>query len=368
VETSEGTDIKGAIRALGKDWSVAVNDIGHEIIALHRIGLPLPPYPTKSLIFFLNGDCIPIERLTLAGEQLVLKPLLGDSKEWRVSLEAVSMIWFTTPDAQTQPDRLRRTIAGGKRTRDHVLLRNGDTLEGTLAAMDNKTVRLEDGKKTTDVKLDKVAAIALSSELAAPRLPRNAYGRLVLANGCRLSLTSVSCDGKVLSGTTLFGSEVHIPLQQVIALYVLQGRAVYLSDLKPAQTEQVPYLDVSLPPVRDGSVKGRDLRLAGSIYEKGLGMHSTCRMTYDLGGEYTRFEALVGLDDLTGREGSTGIEVLVDGKPQKLALEGNLTHRQGPVRIRVDVRRAKQLTLGVMFGERGDVQDDVDWADARLVK
>ena len=29
---------------------------------------------------------------------------------------------------------------------------------------------------------------------------------------------------------------------------------------------------------------------------------------------------------------------------------------------------AKQLTLVVDFGERGDVQDDVDWVDARLIK
>src|SRR5262249_10728648 len=154
-------------------------------------------------------------------------------------------------------------------------------------------------------------------------------GRLELANGCRLSLASASSDGKTLTGTTPFGSEVHIPLEQVIALYVLQGRAVYLSDLKPAKVEQLPYLAVSLPPVRDGHVKGPDLRLAGSVYHKGLGMHSTCRMTYDLGGAYQRFEALVGLDDLTGREGSAGIEVLVDGKPQKLAVESKLTHRQG---------------------------------------
>src|SRR5262249_33281414 len=153
--------------------------------------------------------------------------------------------------AETQPDKLRRALAAAKRTRDRVLLRNGDTLEGTLAAMDEKAVRLEDAKKTTDVKSDKVAAIALSSDLAASRPAKKAYGRLVLANGCRLSLASASSDGRTLTGTTLFGSEVHIPLEQVIALYVLQGRAVYLSDLKPAKVEQVPYLDMSLPPVRN---------------------------------------------------------------------------------------------------------------------
>jgi hypothetical protein len=368
LETADGKSIKGPIRALEPDWRVTVNDGVHDMLALHRVGQPLPPLPTKNLVLFTNGDCIPVKRLKLTGEQLVITPLVGDDKEWRVPLEALALIWLTTPEAQTQPDKLRRALATVRRTRDQVLLRNGDMLEGTLAAMDDKAVRLEDGKKTIDVKLDKVAAIALSSELVAPRLPNGAYGRLVLANGCRLSLASVSCDGKVLSGRALFGGDVRIPLEQIVALYVFQNRAVYLSDLKPVKVEQVPYLDVGLPPVRDGSVKGCDLRLAGSVYDKGLGMHSTCRMTYDLEGKYKRFEALVGLDDLTGREGSVGVEIVVDGKPQQLALEKDLTHRQGPIAVRVDLRGAKQLTLAITFGERGDVQDDVDWVDARLVK
>src|SRR5262249_45941987 len=156
-----------------------------ELIALHRVGQPLPPYPTKNLLLFSNGDGIPVRSLKVAGEQLVFTPLFSDDKEWRVSLDALSIIWLTTPDTETQPDKLRRALAEGKRTRDRVLLRNGDTLEGTLAAMDEKAVRLEDAKKTTDVKLDKVAAIALSSDLAASRPTKKAYGRLELANGCR---------------------------------------------------------------------------------------------------------------------------------------------------------------------------------------
>jgi hypothetical protein len=368
VETAEGTSVTGPIRGLGPNWRVTVQDAAHEIDALHRAGHPLPPYPTKNFVLFTNGDCVPVQHLKLVGEQLAFEPQIGNGKEWRAALDSISLLWLTPPDAEIQPDKLRRTLATGRRTRDQVLLRNGDVLEGTLAALDDQAVKLEVGKKKIEVKRGKVAVIALSSELAAPRRFKGVYGRLVLAGGCRLSLASASCDGKVLSGTTPSGNDVRISLEQVLALYVMQGRTVYLSDIKPAKIEQIPYLDVTLPPVRDGSVKGLDLRLAGSVYDKGLGMHSTCRMTYDLAGAYKQFEALVGLDDLTGREGSIGLEILVDGKPQKLPVEKDLTHRQGPVKVHIDVRGAKQLTLAVTFGGRGDVQDDVDWVDARLVK
>jgi hypothetical protein len=45
-----------------------------------------------------------------------------------------------------------------------------------------------------------------------------------------------------------------------------------------------------------------------------------------------------------------------------------LTARGGPQLIRVDIEGVRELTLEVLFGEGGDVQDVVDWVDARLVK
>jgi hypothetical protein len=237
-----------------------------------------------------------------------------------------------------------------------------------LAGMDEKNVRLEIDKRTIDVRPDRIAAIALNTELASRRQPKVPYARLVLANGGRLCLASASSDGKKLTGKTLLGAAIQVKLEDVVTLTIHQGRAVYLSDLKPSKVEQTPYLDVAAPPVRDGSVKGHDLRLAGGTYDKGLGMHSACRMTYDLAGAYKRFEAVVGLDDATGREGIARVQILVDGKPQKLGLEDELTHRRGPRTVRVDVTKAKQLTLVVEFAARGDVQADVNWVDARLIK
>ena len=59
--------------------------------------------------------------------------------------------------------------------------------------------------------------------------------------------------------------------------------------------------------------------------------------------------------------------MLLDGKevdlPALKVLAAGTT-----VPIRVDVREVKALTLVVDFGPTGDVQADVNWADARLVK
>jgi hypothetical protein len=374
LETASGEPATGPLLALEENWSVRLGgskgvraDSG-DVIALRRAGAVMPALPARSFVLFTNGDALPVSRVRLADERLLLTPRFGDGKEIRVAPSRVAVIWLRPPDAEMHPDHLRRELAAGQRTRDRVLLRNGDSLEGTLASMDENNVRLEIDKRSIDVRQDRIAAIAFNTELASKRQPKASYGRLVLANGGRLSLASATSDGKTLTGKTLLGATIHVKLDDVIALAIHQGRAVYLSDLKPSKVEQTPYLDVAAPPVRDASVKGRDLRLAGGTYDKGLGMHSACRMTYDLAGAYKRFEALVGLDDATGREGSARVQVLVDGKQQKLNVEGELTHRKRALTVRVDVTGAKQLTLVVDFGARGDVQADVNWVDARLIK
>jgi hypothetical protein len=307
--------------------------------------------------------------LQLVGEKLRVKyPALEDGKETHLPLPAVALIWFAAPEGAGDAEMLRRKLIAEKRARDLVLLRNGDVLEGVLDSLDEQKVRVEVDKKTATVSIDRVAAIALNTELAAPLRPRGVHARAVLADGARLSLASAECDGETLTGTTLNGARVRLPVEQLVSLDFFQGCAVYLSDLTPAKYEHTPYLDVTWPLVADGSVTRRALRLGGSVYDKGLGLHSACRVTYRLDGNYRRFEALVGLDSETGKKGSARVGVLVDGKPRDLGIKDDLTIRTAPLPVRIDVTGAKELTLVVEFGRRGDAGDHVNWAEARLIK
>jgi hypothetical protein len=230
----------------------------------------------------------------------------------------------------------------------------------------------------------KVAWIALSTEMARRLRPKATYGRLVLVNGCRLSLASAQAHNRMLIGKTLFGATLSIPLEQMVALDMRQGRAVYLSDLKPRRYQYTPYLGALWPYTLDTSVAGDELRVAGSTYDKGIGMHSESRLGFDLAGNYRWFEALVGLDDKTGQQGSAVVQVLLDGKAQDLVrglasgVSGGSTRSREdmlklrgttpPSSIRLSVTGARELTLVVGFGVHGDVQDHVDWVDARLIK
>jgi hypothetical protein len=390
LHTVNGAGTPAPLRDIREDWSISLGAAnptrvkGADVVSLRRSPLLLPASPRGEFVQLVNGDQIPGTPLSLAGQRLRFRAPFqaqGDThRDLELPLPVVSVVWLAALDETDRTEAVRRRLNNERRKRDTVILRNGDMVEGTLLGLDDKTLELQsEDHRELKIERSKVAAIALNTELARSPRPKGTYGRLVLENGCRLSLVSASADSAVLSGKTFFGTTVQIPVDQMIALDLRQGRAVYLSDLKPRRYEHTPYLGARWPYSRDASVAGQEIRLAGSTYDKGIGMHSESRLTYDLAGSYQWFESLVGLDDNTGRKGSVRIEVLVDGKPVDVASAAGGSGRastpdielkggSAPRSIRVSVSAAKELTLVVKFGGRGDVQDHVDWADARLIK
>jgi hypothetical protein len=380
VHTADGVDHSGVLHELSVDWSLRVGEggegtkvAGPDVVSVRRLGVPLPPMPRGEHIVFANGDRLPVARLRLAGEKLRGEcPDLRGS-ELEVPLGAVAVWWRAGPENARAPDQFIHRLLARERKRDAIYLLNGDVSEGVLDGLDATKASLEVEKKSVAVDLARVAAVALSSEPVPGLKPKGLHARLTLDDGARLTIRSAECpDGLTLRGTTAFGATFEVPLDRVVALDLLGGRSLYLSDLKPAGAEEpLPYLgpdSVRWPLVADGSVDERDLRTGGSTYAKGIGTHSPARVRYALAGAYRRFEAVVGLDDKTGRRGSVRIRVLGDGRPLDLGFADELTAKTGPVRLQADVSGVKELTLEVGVGRGGNVQDHVDWADARVIK
>jgi hypothetical protein len=373
--TAEGKPAKGPLLKIDDQWGIRLGGgspaviAPGELVVLRRAGKELPDRPANAHLLFTNGDCVPIRDCKLSGEKLSFRLPGKDETTLQAPLSAASVLWLAPPDERDERDKLRRRWAAQKRSRDVIRFRNGDAVEGILSDLDDATAKIEvDGKKTP-IDLSKVAAITFSTELAFVPKSKGVYGRVVLANGARLSLAKAECpDGQSIAATTLYNTKLNIPVEEVTALYLHQGKAVYLSDLKASRVESKPFGSLEWSPVVDGSVSGLDLRLAGSTYEKGMGLHSESRVTYNLAGGYRSFEALVGMEEQSdGRTGSARVKVLVDGKPQKIGDE-ELSGKSKPMAIRLDVKEAKELTLVVEFGKRGDVLGRVNWVDPRVIK
>lgn len=375
LTTTDGASHSGPLTRLERDWSFSLGGdkparvVGESVISCRQQGSALPSFPAGEQLLCSSGDRLAGTVQGLDGDNLLLRPAFDGRVTLSVPLVVVAVIWFGAPDGVRRADLLQRRLLREQRSRDVLLLRNGDLVEGTLASLDARALRFEGENKTNrEARRSATAAVAFNTELVrVPAVPPT-IARLVLKDGSRLFLTSAEAAEQRLTGMTLFEEKVAIPLDKVIAIDLRHARIVYLSDLKPKSFEHTPYLGLRWPLGVDVNAAGRELRLAGSTYDKGLGMHSAQRVTYDLTGGYRRFEALVGLDDQSGRQGNARIGVLLDGQPCALGWDGVLDSRAGPRAVRVDVSKKHELTVVVDFGRGGDVQDHVNWADARLIK
>ena len=183
----------------------------------------------------------------------------------RLPLNVVALIWLRCPRGAEEPGLLLPPV--GQETAAYVvLLDNGDFLEGVVLDLDaqKKRCRVEAAKQVREVPFASIAALAFRSNLLTPGLPNGPYAQCGAAG--RQQRASVwkpppsTPPAKRSTVRRCSGLGCNFP-SSAVALQVRQGKAVYLSDLEPSKYEHTPFLGVSWPYVKDGSVAGRSLRL-----------------------------------------------------------------------------------------------------------
>lgn len=117
--------------------------------------------------------------------------------------------------------------------------------------------------------------------------------------------------------------------------------------------------------VKDKSIGGGTLTLAGTTYVKGVGVNSRSGIEYDLGGVCTRFQAKIGIDDDVGSSGSVVFEIFADGT--KIYDSGAMTGSAATKAVDLDMTGVRRLTLGVNDNDNGTTSDHADWANALVI-
>lgn len=255
---------------------------------------------------------------------------------------------------------------------DILVMTNGDRVSGTLNAIGPESVSFHSDLGDLEPQRSRVAAVVLAAPPGGrPELPRPAIAAHLHAES-HLSLGSVTVADGNLSGTVPGGPDIVLPLARVGALDIVGGRLAFLDTLEPETYEQGSQSVLRWQVVPQANVLGEPMRLAVKAgepaveFQRGIGVHGPCRVVYRLGGQYERFIALVGIDASAGRWADAVIAVKVDGKDVFRA-EG-LSWRQPAREVNISVQSAKTLELIVEMGEHFDVQDRINWADARLLR
>jgi len=256
---------------------------------------------------------------------------------------------------------------------DVIVLRNMDRLSGTLNGMDDKTVRFHSDLGDLTLDRERVAAVRIGTppggrpKRVAPVL------RLALAGGTEVELSGVTltADGNG-TGTLLGGPQVAFPVAQVLRIAVVGGRLAYLETFEPSAYEQYS-LDIlkwdikSRTNVLGGPMRLRRRKTAEAVtFDHGIGVHGPCRIVYPLNGQYERFIALAGVDEAAGQWADANLVVKVDGKERFRA--DHVKWREPARPINLAVAGARRIELVVEAADHFDVQDRINWADARLIR
>lgn len=183
--------------------------------------------------------------------------------------------------------------------------------------------------------------------------------------------TGERIEGKILSmGEHLRcrideGFVLDVPMRNLHRIDVSSDKLVWMSELTP-KVEQTPAFDRVWPWHTDRSIAGLGFDLAGTHYDRGLGLVPYTKLTYDLSGRFDMFEAMIGIDDRGGPEAHAIFRVFVDGK--QVFESKPMTRGLQPQALRIDLNKAKALVLEVDFGKNYDLGDFCAFADARVVQ
>lgn len=344
------------------DLSLAHRSIAKsEWFFVQQADIPRPEFPSGARLILINDDVFAGNFVRGNDKTVTYRTDMGDLA---VTWSALDLAWL-----QESPSAPADWLAAPRR-QDRVLLANGEVIRGDISGFTNeKQLTLTVDGKSRLIPESVLCGIAINPALTVLKSPNATRYRIVTSSGSRITATNLVADGSEVAAKLIFGAKVRFSWNQVVAITKWSDDVTSLSDLKPSQVEEVPYGDLKWHFSKNRSVKGNPLRLRTDrgieTFEIGLGTHPRTKLVYELNAKYSMFEALVGFDAATGRGGLAKIAVHSDSKVvQDFAIAAG----DEPRFLQIDVKKAKRLTLITDFGPGGDVQADVNWVDARLLK
>ncbi len=300
------------------------------------------------------------------GRADVLSVDIGLDRPVRMPLTALAAVRFSIAEDAAAERELQARLAARAVGRDVLIVVRGggpSVLPGALEGLTPVGWTFRFGAKVRTASLERAYAVVLgAAPVSRGRLPVSVY--LGLRGWFDVRIVKADASRLVIDAGSL--GELAIPWRCVERVLLRSHRVVYVSDVEPAGVVRRSLFDVDWPVHVDQNVTGGPISLGGRVHEKGLGVHAFSAVSYSLDGEYERFSAMIGVDDLVAPHGNVVFRVKADGR--ELYSSGAVRGGERPRVISLDVRGVKTLTLECDYGEDLDLSDHGDWGSARLIR
>jgi hypothetical protein len=285
--------------------------------------------------------------------------------EFSVPVARVAQVRFGISTGKL--DEAWNAFAAREQKNDLLIVRKEDVLDhldGVVANVGDKITFLLDNE-ALPIAREKVYGILYRRK--ASTLPKSTC-KVDLVGGDVLQAVSIGWDGTRFEVRLASGVDLKLSASAPAALDFSGGRLVFLSQLEPREVKYVPYFDDGFSMReyrRDKSLDGLTISVGGKTYSRGVAIYSRTTLRYRIAGDFSRFQAIMGIDDSVRRLGN--VRVLISGDSKAL-FDGVVKGTDAPRPLDLDVRGVRDLEILVDYGAELSIGDHLDLADARLLK
>ena len=384
VQTLSERQLQGTLESLNANSVIVKTGSGPETVPVTdilqiRSASPASAPAIEPIVVRLVDDSQLKVRTFLSSGTVVTvtHPQLG---ELQVPVTSISSVRFAAADSKVETEWNQLIERAPKK--DMIAIRKGDVLDhldGVVGTMNDATLQFQLDGDELAVKREKVFGLIYSKRESSAR---KAVAQIELTSGDRLSAKQIEWNGTKWLVRLVTGLELQVAPESLKVIDYSISKFTYLSDLEPRGMKHTPYFpyfgEVSDFQVfgyrRDKDFEGNRISLGHKTYAKGLAIHSKTTLKYRLGGDYRRFQAVMGIGDEINR-GNVDVTVKADEKvvfnePVKVGENGQQgTRRPSPQILDFDVTGVVELEIVVDYGSpKIDIGDRLYLANARLVR
>jgi NPCBM/NEW2 domain len=298
--------------------------------------------------------------------------LLGDGKGKGVTVAAPNTgLFYIIRDAQDAKNRLDfQSILTKRGKRDQLIFRRGDQLdamEGTFGEGDEEGSKIDFEASTGQKRpaFQNATHGMIFSQLPTGERPptvckvHDVYKNVLYAK-------AVTVKDKGVAVTTVSDVTIDYPsLRDISKLDFSSGVLRYLSDIDPAKVDQTSDTGLVERYGRDRNLDNEPIRVEGIVHPKGLTVHTTATLVFDIEGEYKEFRTTLGMDETASPD--SAVQIQIEGDNREL-FKGVVRRKDKPRPLTLDVRNVKQLRIAVKPDGVLDLGNQITFVDAKVTK
>jgi len=321
-------------------------------------------------VILRDGSRLKADQVVIKGDSVhVTSSLLGDLTLPRTKLSDVRLA-----ESPSAVDADWVELVAKERRQDMLVLQKDDKLdfvEGVIGDISAEQVSFLLNGANVPVPRDRVFGLLFRQTDEAETRPA---GLVETTRGDRLIFKQLTSDGTVVSLTLATGPKTTVPLAAVRDIDFSFGKLTWLSSLKPRVVKhEWVWIDLYRLSGREEDIYENDgainspnpLSLNEQTFSRGVCVRSRTLLRYRLDGDYSRFQAMMGIQD--GRPGLVRVEISLDG--QKVLEQTVAAKADMPVPVDLDVSDKFVLDILVDYGEpESDIGDHLVLANARLLR